>query len=705
MKFIFLAVLCICLCVTVIDAQSPPPPIAEKRPHSLSRHGINWTDDYHWLRNREDPSVLTHLKAENQYTDTVLAPLNSLRGKIVAELKTRVIGEDISVPYRKGDWLYYSRDIEGKDHSLLCRKPYPEGPETILLDLNERAGTSDGYTFGGAAISPNGNLYAWKENTNGTDRYTIHIKDLTTGKILPDQISDTAFAESPVWALDNQTLFYTEADATERSCRVKRHTLGTNPTDNPIVYEDHDTTFQVAIGATKSERFMRLTSRSKDTMETSLIPLDQPDAKPILVAPRRTGIRYALSDTDQHWFILSSENAINGSIFRAPLDQPTRANWTEILPGNETISYGSVEAFTNHVILEARKDGIPGLYILDPANPSQPRWFTAPSPGSWFSTENTPHFQSTFQRISYETLLQPYTVSELDLTTGNIKPVKQKASPPGYDSSKYRVEQTHAPAKDGTLIPIWLLLPKNHPTDGTGAILIDGYGAYGSPNDPWFNSNLFSLLDRGIGFAIAQIRGGGELGRRWYEAGKLAHKQTTFDDFIACAEHLIQQKYTSKENLCGYGGSAGGLLVGAVINQQPDLFRAFIADVPFVDVLNTMLDPTIPLTTSEYDEWGNPSATLETFNRIRAYSPYDNIKPQNYPSLLVLAGLNDSRVPYWEAAKWVAKLRATKTDQNPLLLQVDLDTGHSGSSGRYSFLERVALQYTFLIEALGRDKN
>ena len=479
------------------------------------------------------------------------------------------------------------------------------------------------------------------------------------------------------------------------------HELGKPSSEDKLIFEEPDVRFSVAIAGTKSQRFLLITSGSKDTDETSLLSLSDPAAPPQVLVPRREGLRYALADCDDHWFIVTNEGAVNGRIFRTPLNDTAREKWEEVLPGNVKIAYGGIDAFKSHVVIGARQDGVPGLFIFDPDKLTT-KWIAAPGEGGSFQTESTPEYQSNTQRFSYETFLQPYSVAEVDLSTGETRVIKQKASPPGFDPDKYRIERTHATASDGAKIPIWLLLPKDHPRDGSGGLLLDGYGAYGIPSDPWFDSDVFSLLDRGVGFAVTQIRGGGEFGRPWYEAGKMERKATTFSDFIACAGHLIAEGYTSSPQLCGTGASAGGLLAGAVLNERPDLFGAYIANVPFVDVLNTMLDASLPLTTGEYDEWGNPETSREVFDRIRSYSPYDNVKAQAYPPMLVLAGWNDNRVAYWEPAKWIARLRVMKTGTAPLFLFTAFETGHGGASGRYSGLEEVALQYAFILKSLGR---
>ena len=700
---------------TMLPSLSPAadPPLAEERPHRLSVHGVEWTDDYFWLREREDPAVRAHLEAENAYLEAVLAPLKELRATLVAEMKARLIEEDVSVPYRKGDWFYYSREVAGKEHSLICRKPWRSdeagdllapaapGEEVVVLDLNERAGGDAAYGFGGGAVSPDGRLYAWKENRDGTDRYTLRLRDLESGAILPDEIEGPVFDEAPVWALDNRTLYYTEGDDTDRSWRVRRHRLGESPDEAEVVYEELDARYSVDLSPTKSGRFLLISSSSKDTNEISRLSLADPGAAPQGFLPREEGIRHAFADCGDQWFILTNEGAVNGRLFRAPLDNPAREAWVEVLPGDESIAYDSVEAFESAVVLGARKDGVPGFFLLDPGKGTV-KWVTSPSEGGWVATGSTPEYTAKAQRFSYETFIQPYTVAEADLATGEIRILKQKAAPPGYDPAKYRVEHTFATASDGTKLPVWLLLPADHARDGSGAILLDGYGAYGIANDPWFSSHLFSLVDRGIGFAIAQVRGGGEFGRPWYEAGKQERKPTTFTDYIACAEHLTAGGWCAKDRLAGTGASAGGLLAGAVLNERPDLFAAFVANVPFVDVLNTMLDASLPLTTGEYEEWGDPADSRIVFGRIHAYSPYDNVGISAYPPILALAGWNDNRVPYWEAAKWVAKLRVLNTGPTPPLLHTAFETGHGGASGRYRELDEIALQYAFLIHHLRR---
>lgn len=683
----------------------PDPPKAEVRHLTITNHADVREDPFFWLRDREDPAVRSYLEAENAYSAAFFAPLQALRKTLVAELKHRLIEEDTSVPYRRGEWLYYQREVTGQDHALICRKKGESGEEVIVFDLNEQAGGDPAFTFGGGAVSLDGWRYAWKENFVGDDIYTLRCKNLLTGEILGDVI-EGASDGAVVWAQDNRTFFYTQADEAQRSWRVYRHTLGDDPAKDALVFEEKDPEFRVEIERTKSDRFLLITSGAKDTTETRFIPLDQPQLASVSLAPRREGIRYAFADFGDEWFILTNDHAIDGRLMRAPLVPGELSTWKEVLPGAEGVAYHSVDAFQTHLVLGARRDGVTGMFVLDPADersgPDAARWITSPQPGAWFGLEATPEPSANAQRVSYETMLDPYTVADVDLATGEFTVLKQKSAPADYDRSKYRVERSLASAADGTKLPIWILLPSDFPKDGSGAILLDGYGAYGIPSDPYFDSDVFSLVDRGIGFAIAQIRGGGEFGRAWYEAGKMEHKQNSFEDFIACAEHLIAEGYTSPAQLAGTGASAGGLLAGAVLNHRPDLFRAFVADVPFVDVLNTMLDPTLPLTTEEYTEWGNPTDSAEAYHRIMGYAPYENVKAQDYPAMLVLAGWNDSRVPYWEAAKWVAKLRLTKTDNQPLLLDTQFETGHGGASGRYQALEETALQYAFLISILGR---
>jgi oligopeptidase B len=509
------------------------------------------------------------------------------------------------------------------------------------------------------------------------------------------------FDEAPVWGLDNRTLYYTLGDETDRPWRVLRHVLGDDAGKDALILEETDVRFSVSIDGTKSGRFLLITSSSKDTNEVSRIPLGEPGALPSVFFPRKDGIRTFYTDRGDEWFILSNEGAVNGRVFRAPLADPARGNWVEVLPGDEAIAYESVDAFATRVVLGARRGGVPGFLLLDPGKGTT-KWVASPTEGGWVGGEPTPEYTATAQRFSYGTMLKPHTVAEADLETGEVRLLKEKSPPRGYDSARYRVERTFATASDGTRIPVWLLLRTDHPRDGGGGILLDGYGAYGIASDPWFDSNVFSLVDRGIGYAVAQVRGGGEFGRPWYEAGKLARKETTFTDYIACAEHLVAEGYASPKTLCGTGASAGGLLAGAVLNRRPDLFGAFIANVPFVDVLNTMLDAGLPLTTGEYDEWGDPASSREVFDRLRAYSPYDNVRSQAYPPLLVLAGWNDNRVPYWEAAKWVARLRVHNTGATPPLLHTAFETGHGGASGRYGELEEVALQYAFVLRSLGK---
>ncbi len=697
-----LPILCLSLMFTELSAEIPAPPVAKKVPFTHREHGVERPDDFAWLRKKKEPAVKQYVKAENAYTEAVMAPLKPLQDTLYKEMRARMVDEDISVPVRRGKYLFFSKYPAGADYECFYRKENEKAPDELILDENVRAKGKPNYQTGGGSVSLDDRLYAWKENDDGTDIYTLRVLEIATGKLLPDEVGNTANDSPAVWANDNKTLFYTEADDTQRSWRVKRHTLGEPATQDVVVYEEADARFSVDVSPTKSRKYIVIEAATMDTSETWLIPSDQPHAKPEVIVKRRDGIEYDVTHHDTGWYITSNEDgATNGKLWLAPEDKPGRENWKEVWPYDETLSLEGVDSFADYLVVSVRKQGEPGLFIVDPKSHER-RWMIAPEKGAALEAEYTPDYHATAYRVSYESFLTPYTVADMDLKTGAFTVLKRKEVPSGFDPTKYQTVFTEATAKDGTKIPIWMALPKDHPKDGSGGLLLDGYGAYGMASDPSFDTDIFSLLDRGVGFAIAQIRGGGEFGRTWYEAGKLQRKVTTFTDYIACAEHLIKEGYTSPAQLCGYGGSAGGLVVGYAVNERPDLFRAFIADVPFVDALNTMLDASIPLTTGEYDEWGNPEADEEVFKRMRTYAPYENVKPQAYPSILVLAGWNDPRVPYWEPAKWVAKMRSLKTDKNLLLLKTNFDAGHGGTSGRYGFLKDIAFEYAYLLKELGR---
>ncbi|HSJ01217.1 MAG: S9 family peptidase [Verrucomicrobium sp.] len=679
-----------------------PVPQAERHPTIHKQHGVERVDEYYWLRNREDPAVKKYLEAENAYTRSYFKPLKPLYDTVLKELRARVVDEDVSVPVRQGAYAYYSKYQAGSEYEILFRKRVADGVEEKMLDCNERAKGHDTYLSGEGEVSPDDRLLAWKENHDGTDAYTLRVLEIATGKLLPDEVPRTAFHMSPVWGNDNRTLFYTAPDEAQRSSKVMRHVLGTPVKDDVLVYEELDKKFDVRVFASKDRKFLQIESNSTNTTETRIIPLDKPLEPARVLVARKSGIRHNLAHREGRWYSVSNLGGTNGKLLEAADSDGVIENWNEVWPYVEAVALQWVDGFASHLVVGSRNEGVPGVFIYHPATKER-KWVPAPVDGASFDADDTPDYRATAQRVSYTSYLTPYTVADLNLADGTFTVLKQRPKPPGYDPAQYEVEKTMAKAPDGKALPVWLVRRKDQARDGSAGLVLEAYGSYGSSSDPWFSASGLSLLDRGVTLAVAQIRGGGEFGRTWYEAGRVLQKETTFTDYLACAQHLVDQKYTSPAGLCGYGASAGGLVAGYCLNQRPDLFRAFVADVPFVDALNTQFDPSIPLVTGEYEEWGNPESR-EVFDVMRHYVPYENVKPQSYPALYATTGWNDPRVPYWEPAKWVAKLRATQKGAHPLLLETNFEAGHGGATGRYAELEDVARRYAFILHELGKEQ-
>lgn len=696
-----LPLLLVTLSVNSLSSQTPPLPVAPKKPYIHKEHGVERPDDYHWLKQKDDPQVKAYLEAENAYAESFLSPLTDLQQKLVAEMRARMVDEDMSVPVRRGKYLYFAKYPAGKDYEALYRKPFPDGAEELLLDHNDYARKGETYLYGEAVVSPNDRYIAWKENHDGSDIFTLRIRDLKTGQMLSDEIPGTAFMMPPVWSNDSLVLFYTEPDNTQRSFRLKRHIIGQQTSEDVTLYEEQDGRFDLRLAPTSDRKYLLLNLNSTNSAEVRYLPLDKPTEQPRIFSIRRDGIRYQIAHHGTSWFIVSNDGGTNGVLLSTAENQTEAANWKTVWPYDGKISLESVSAFSTHLTLYARQKGIPGMFILNPAS-GEKQWITAPVEGASLYMEDTPEYSSTTQRVYFSSFLTPGTIADVSLTDGTFNILKRRTIPSGFDSSKYEVRHLLATASDGVEIPIWMVQPKNR-KNGPIPVLLEGYGSYGSCNDPGFSSHYLSLLDRGIAIAYAQPRGGGEFGRAWHDAGKVKHKATTSTDFLACAEHLIKTGITSQTKLIGYGVSAGGLIAGYSINERPDLFRAFIADVPFVDALNTQCDPSIPLVIGEYEEWGNPTDLAE-FEALRLYTPYETIKPQSYPALYVTAGWNDPRVMYWEPAKWVAKIRSVNTSQNPILLLTQFASGHGGTTGRYGNLIDVAKQYAFILKVLALDE-
>ena len=676
----------------------PVAPLARSVPRVHTVHGESRIDEYHWLRNREDPEVLAHLEAENRYTAQVMRHTESLQELLYQELRGRIKESDLSVPSREDGWLYYSRTEAGAQYPIFCRRRDEAGaPEQVLLDLNRLAAGHAYFRMGAFEVSPDHRLLAYSVDTSGAESFSLFLKDLVSGELLAETIEGTS--PTAAWANDSRTLFYIVLDDVRRPSRLFRHTVGSNPAEDALVHHEPDEAFYLDVHRTRSRRWLLLELASHSTSEVRYLSADDPVGEFRVVEPRRHGVEYVLTHHGDRFYIITNDGAPNFRLVSAPVDRPGREHWTAVLPYRAEIKLDAVEAFARHLVVWERKDGLRRLRVLELATLEE-HLVAFPEPVYTVRPNENPEFETTVFRFSYTSLVTPNSVVDYDLAARTWTVRKQTEVLGGYDPSRYRSERLFATAPDGVRVPVSLVYRLPLERGGARPLLLQGYGSYGYSFDPAFSSNALSLLDRGWIVAIAHIRGGEEMGRAWYEAGKLLQKRNTFTDFIAAAEHLVAAGYTSPDRLAISGGSAGGMLMGAVTNLRPELFQAVIAEVPFVDVVNTMLDATLPLTVIEYDEWGNPNDPAY-YEYIRSYSPYDNVASRDYPHLLVTAGLNDPRVAYWEPAKWTARLRARKTDRNRLLLRTNMGAGHGGASGRYDHLREVAFKYAFLLDVVG----
>jgi oligopeptidase B len=670
------------------------PPRAKTIPHEITRHGDARIDTYSWLRDRSDPDAIPYLEAENRYTEEVMAHTKSLQQGLYHEILGRIQETDLSVPVKRDDFFYYSRTEEGKAYSIQCRKRGLDAPEQILLDGNVLAEGQKYFRVGNFAVSPDHCLLAYSVDLEGDEAYTIYVKNLETGELLPDRIANTYYTLE--WANDNRTFFYTVLDAAKRPYRAFRHELGAVSDD--LVYEETDGRFNLALQKTRSRRFLFIDLSSPLTSELRFLEADNPRGEFRVMLPRRQGVEYDASHYFDDFLIRTNDQAKNFRLLACPVADP--AALQELIPARDGITIEGVDAFHGHFVVYERERGLERICIRYGDGDENFHYIDFPEPVYTVSASGNAEYKTDVLRFSYTSLVTPLSVFDYNVHTRERELKKQYEVRGGYDASQYRSERIFAKPPDGVAVPISLVYKNGFERNGESPLLLYGYGAYGHSIDPRFSSDRLSLLDRGFVFAIAHIRGGAELGEEWHDHGKLLEKKNTFTDFIACAEHLIAQRYTSSARLAIMGGSAGGLLMGAVLNLRPELFHACVAKVPFVDALNTMLDPTLPLTMAEYEEWGNPEEK-QFYDYIRSYSPYDNVTSREYPTMLVTAGLNDPRVSYWEPAKWVAKLRALKTDSNILLLKTDLESGHFGPSGRYEGIQETAFDYAFLLMALG----
>jgi oligopeptidase B len=672
------------------------PPVAKKVPHETKIHGYTLKDDYFWLREKKNPEVIKYMEDENAYTEEVMRPTKEFQDALYKEMLGHIKQTDLSVPSRIGDYYYYSRTEEGKQYPYQCRKKGNlEANEEVLLDLNKLA---EGHSFlglGGFRVSDDGNLLAYSTDTTGYRQYTLHVKDLRTGQTLNENIERTG---SIVWANDNKTLFYTtEDDVSKRSDKFWRHVVGSDKND--LLYEEKDELFDIGAGQSLDKKIIFLGSYAKTSRELRYLPADNPTGEFKIVLPRADGHEYDVDHYNGQFYITTNKNAKNFRVVTAPINDPSEKNWKPFIEHNPKIKIDGLTTFANHLVVSEKEGGLNYLRVIDMKTKQSHRITTDESDYALFLGGN-PEFNTTTVRFNYQSMVTPNSVYDYDMNTRQRKLLKQQEVLGGYDAKKYEAKRIWGVARDGTKVPVSLVYKKGVKFDGTSPMLLYAYGSYGASMAPTFSSNRLALLDRGVIYALAYIRGGGELGEDWREQGRMMKKLNTFYDFIDCADYLIKNKYTSKDRLVIQGGSAGGLLVGAVVNMRPDLFKAVVAQVPFVDVMNTMLDASLPLTTSEWIEWGNPNEK-PAFDYMIKYSPYDNIAAKNYPAMLVQVSLNDSQVPYWEGTKFLAKLRAMKTDRNVLLLKANMGAGHGGASGRYDALKETAFTYSFMLWQMG----
>lgn len=672
------------------------PPKCKQIPKELTAHGDTRVDPYYWLREKENPEVLAHLKAENAYTQEVMAPLQGFKDKLFEEIKGRIKEDDVSVPAPWGPYEYYWRIGKGEQYRTYCRKRREAGAsEEVLLNLNELAVGKSFLSLGGFALHPSWNLLAYSIDTDGSEKYTIFIKDLRTGEHFSDRV-ENAYTDVE-WGETGDVLYYTLLNDQLRPYRALRHRLGAAISEDELIYEEADPQFFLSCSKSKNRNIIFFESHGSITSEIQFLSAHDPAARPKIIEPRRRGVEYSVDVHENRLLILTNWEAENFRVMEAPLSSPGAASWKDIVPHETEIFRESTEVFRNHLVIHEREAGLPHLRTIDLRSGNQHR-IEMSEPAYIVGIGENLEYDSSTLRWNYSSLIIPPSVFDYDMDQRTRVLRKQDEIPGGYDSSKYVTERIWATAPDGVRIPISLAYAKEG--SGPRPMLLYSYGSYGMSSDPAFSTARLSLLERGVGYAIAHIRGGADLGRHWYEDGKFLKKKNTFSDFVAAAKHLIDRGYTSSRQLGIMGGSAGGLLMGAVINLRPELFCAAVARVPFVDTLTTMLDDSLPLTPIEYDEWGNPQDKTY-YEYIKSYSPYDNVAAKAYPHLLVTAGLNDPRVTYWEPAKWVAKLRALKTDTNLVLLETNLGAGHGGASGRFEALKETTFIYTFLFKAFG----
>ena len=674
-------------------------PVATKEAKEMTLFDDVRIDNYYWMNQREDQRVIDHLNSENAYHDELTAHLEDKSEELFQEMKGRIQEKDESVPYKDNGYFYLTRYEEGQEYPIYSRKKESiDADEAIMLNVNELAEDYDYFAVGGLSVSPNNKLLAYSEDTLSRRIYTVRFKNLETGEMLEDVIPNTT--GRAVWANDNKTVFYTVKDDALRAYKIFKHKLGTPSSQDEEIYHEQDETFGTTIYKTKSKKYLVIACYQTISNEYRVVNADTPDADFEILQPRQRNLEYSVAHYDDHWYIRTNLDARNFRLMKTPETATTKDNWTEVIPHREDVLLEDMEIFKDFIVLSERKDGLSQLRIRPWEGEEHYMEF---QDEAWLAyTSVNREFDTDVLRYGYQSMTTPPSTYDYNMRTRERELLKQTEVLGGFDAREYESRRAFVTARDGARVPISIVYKKSeYRGDGSNPCLLYGYGSYGASMEPYFSSARLSLLDRGFVYAIAHIRGGEEMGRHWYEDGKLLNKKNTFNDFVDCGKWLVENNYSAPDNLFAMGGSAGGLLMGAVINQAPEMWKGVVAAVPFVDVVTTMLDTSIPLTTGEFDEWGNP-AEEEYYAYIKSYSPYDNIEAKDYPAMLVTTGLHDSQVQYWEPAKWVAKLREMKTDDNPLLLRTNMEAGHGGASGRFRRLKETAMDYAFILDLAGK---
>jgi oligopeptidase B len=683
--------------VSRLDAQDLKPPVATVKPKIDTLHGDIRTDNYFWIRDKSNPDVIAYLNAENAYTTARMKHTEALQQKLYDEMLGRIKETDVSVPYRDNGYLYWNATEKGKSYAtFMRRRATPGSPDEVVLDANALAVGKKFSQVGSLEVSPGGSRAAYLHDTTALRVYTLYVKDLATGKLLGDSISRVV--PSIAWANDT-VFFYQTADSARRSDAVWRHVLGTPRSSDVEVFHERDVLDNVGVGRTKSNKFIVISDDGFTSSESRVIPTANPFATPIVVSPRRANVEYQLDHIDGSFLLTTNDNARNFKVMRIADDKVGTGQWTEFIPTSDSVFIEYLEPFKNNLVVVQRSGGLRRLRVMDLKTRRAPFYITFPEPAYAVGPTGNAEFDSDTLRFNYQSMVTPSSTYDYAMSTRQ-RVLKKRVEVPTFDPSKYEVKRFMVTARDGVKVPVSMIVGKGWKQDGTHPLLEYAYGSYGSTTEATFNSSVLSLVDRGFGYAIAHIRGGQEMGRQWYDDGKMMKKKNTFNDFVDVGQYLVDNKFTSKDRLIANGGSAGGLLMGAVVNMRPDLFKAVVADVPFVDVINTMMDASIPLTAQEWQQWGDPHIA-DQYAYMKTYSPYDNVARKAYPWMLVTTSLNDSQVGYWEPAKWVAKLRALKTDSNPLYIKINMAGGHGGSSGRYDVLRERAFRYAFMLDAVG----